>query len=245
MALKNAVNSLDDVDEKFHSFYTEKKEGGQHHLDKELRQPDGDSELLEKIAGFRDLNIDLTGRLAALEKDRDDAQAKADAATSEATKVSTENQTMIERVASLEAANASAVAETAAATQTARMAQLSDTLGKLGAAQGVKQSALGTFSQVHSANFGFDDEGVAYVKGDGDRPKLSVINAGQRMTSEEYVTSTLQKEDFWLEPSSGDGAGGDGGGVGGSTKTITRSEAENNWSTHEKGIADGSVIVQG
>jgi hypothetical protein len=239
MALLNTIDKLEDVDEKYRGFYTSKD--GNFALDAALQTED-DSELRGKLREFRNSNIDLETRLRDLEKGRDDAVAAAKLAASNA--VDDVKKSSDERIAALETAHEAAKAEAAAATTLARRATLSETLGKIGVAQGVKPSALQTFSSVHVTAFDFDENGTAFVKGKEGRPALSEQHAGERMTPEEYVTATLHKEDFWLAHSSGDGAHGDGGGGGGgNVRKITKSEAEANWSTYEKDISSGKVEV--
>ena len=237
MALKNTIDKLEDVDEKYRTFYTEKD--GKFHLDQALREDD-------KLDEFRNSNRDQHNKITELTQSMATQQTKIDELTTSLSgkdKAGDEaKKSSEERIAALEVANVTAKAETAAATETARRATLSDTLGKIGAAKGVKPSALQTFAGVHVAAFGFDENGAAFVLGKEGRPKLSDANAGERMTAEEYVVDTLQKEDFWLLPSKGDGAPGDGGG-GGNVRTITKSEAEANWSTYEKDISAGKVVV--
>jgi hypothetical protein len=240
MALKDVVDSISDVDERFRGFYTERD--GKYHLDDALKPEGGD-----KLDEFRTTNRtqfakieELTASLAAQQQAVEELKTNLAGKDKEVADV---RQTEAERIAALEKRALEADANAAKATQTARAATLSDSLGKLGARLGVEDAALTRFSQVHASSFAFDADGVPYVVGEAGRPKLSDVNAGQRMTQEEYVTGALQAEKFWLKPSKGDGASGDGGSGGGAVKTITKSEAENNWNQYEKGIADGSVVV--
>lgn len=236
MALKSVVDSLDGIDEKYHALYAEKD--GKFHLDAEVAPPANDD---SKLGEFREnnrklfeQNQTLEGRVKTLETS---LQGKE-------TEVQTTKTTADERIAALEAANQQSQTEASEARASARKASLSDSLGKIGAAQGVKKSALGRFSEVHAGAFDFDDDGAAFVKGEGGRPMLSKEKPGERMAPEEYVANTLQTEDFWLDASGGDGAGGDGGGGGAAgVRTISKQEAQDNWSTYEKDIAAGKVVV--
>tara|TARA_R110000765_G_scaffold56602_2_gene111503 strand:- start:3405 stop:4136 length:732 start_codon:yes stop_codon:yes gene_type:complete len=243
MALQNVVDSLDNIDVKYHSLYAEKD--GKYHLDAELAGGDPVTLALEKVSQFRESNIDLTNRLAALEAENKASKQAASDANAAAESATSNSATMADRVAALETSSREANEQAATATQQARRATLSDSLGKLGAANGVQDTALERFSQATIGSFSFDGDGAAFVVGDGGRPKLSEVNPGQRMSAEEHVKTTLQAETFWLKPSGGDGAGGDGGSGGAGTKTITQADAAANWSTHEKGIADGTTIVSG
>jgi len=236
MALKRTLDSLDGVDETTAKLYTEKD--GKFVLDVE-----GDDRIDEFRENNRALHSQVTQLTESLAEQKTAMEQLRDQLQGKEKEVETVKQTEAERIAALEERARKADESAAQARQQARTASLSDTLGKLGAANGVQDTALNRFSQVHSGAFAFDDEGQPFVAGDGGKPRLSEENPGQRMTPEEYVRSTLQAETFWLKPSTGDGAPGDGG-TGGPARKISKAEAEKNWATYEKDILAGKIEVE-
>jgi DNA repair exonuclease SbcCD ATPase subunit len=245
MALKDVVDKLEDVDEKYRGFYTEKD--GKHHLDEALRvTPDPDAGKLDE---FRNNNKALFEANAAKEKQIADLKAAMEKTNTKAAEtvanVEKARQTDSERIADLEKKHQEAEEREAKTKAEAARTKLRSAIVATGSEQGVNKGALNDFADLMVDRFAAQEDG-SHSLALGGETVMSPTKAGKVADVDEaigvYLTQDAGKH--WLAPSSGDGAGGDGGG-GDGTRTITQEEARNNWGTYEKDIASGKVVVAG
>ncbi len=241
MALKNTLDKLEDVDERYRSFYTEKD--GKFALDPALRA-DADPDI-DKLAEFRENNKALYDANAVKDKEIADLKASAAQTAEEQHKAAAAaRKTDSERIADLEKANASAQEAAEKSAQEAERTKLRSLIQSTGAAQGVEKTALEDFADIMVDRFSAG-EGGNYTLSLGGDTVMSPEKAGKVADVAEAVGVYLGTDAgrHWLAPSGGDGAGGDGG-AGGGVRTISREEAETNWSNYEKDIAAGKVVVK-
>ena len=241
MALKNTLDKLEDVDERYRSLYTEKD--GKFEIDPALRaEADPD---IDKLAEFRENNKALYDANAAKDKEIADLKAAAAQTAEKQNKAAAAaRKTDSERIADLEKANASAQEAAEKSAQEAERTKLRSLIQSTGAAQGVEKTALEDFADIMVDRFSAGDDGTYALSLGGDTV-MSPEKAGQVADVPEAIGVYLGTDGgrHWLAPSGGDGAGGDGG-AGGGVRTISKEEAEANWSNYERDIADGKVLVK-
>ena len=242
MSISLKVAKLDDVEEKYRAFYTEKD--GEFHLDDALKPADPSSELSDlraKVGEFRDRNIELDKQ----KKELEEKAGQTDAAKAEAEAAKSKGDGLTERLAALETDNAAQKMLAENALAKARRTTLTSALEREGIAQGVDKKAIGRFAQAFTGSLDLDDtENVVIIGENG--PAHSRKAPDKLMPVSEFVGATLEQEPFWTAGSVGDGGPGPGGGGGGDVTKMSKKQFEDDYSLElEKKVSEGKIIVEG
>ena len=147
-------------------------------------------------------NEEMAGQLSELSEAMEALQKTAQA--SDVTK--RENETMVERLAKLEAAAQAKDAELIAERHTNKVEKLKGNIRQKAADAGGLPKALSRIADTLVPEFDYYEGEI--VKHKGGRPVLSDDNAGQYISVEERLVSFAREEDYLFGSTSGDAAPG-------------------------------------